>query len=106
MEKNYALIDDNNNIVNVIILDDSLSEEVKNQIIQSNGAVLSILVEDPRYNYNGGHYENGILWIPKPCPSWTKDLENNTWIPPIPYPDDNKNYFWNEDIVNWEEVSE
>jgi hypothetical protein len=46
---------------------------------------------------------NGFFYPPQPFNSWLKDEENHTWNPPIPYPSDGKLYFWNEDILNWEE---
>ena len=104
MEQNYALVDSNNNIVNVVVFDDSILEENKNIIIQSNDAVFAVLIEDPRYNYINGHYENGAIWTPKPYSSFIQDFEHNVWVPPIPYPDDNKEYVWNEEILNWEEI--
>jgi hypothetical protein len=32
------------------------------------------------------------------------DTETNTWIPPIPYPDDGKSYFWSLDQAKWLEL--
>jgi hypothetical protein len=42
---------------------------------------------------------------PQPFPSWL--LENDTclWYPPVPMPQDNKMYVWNEELLNWTEVS-
>ena len=104
MENNYALIDSDNKIINTVVFDDDTIEEVKNLIIEANNAIFAVLIEDPSYNYINGHYENGILWTPKPYPSFIQDFEYNTWIPPVPYPDDNKQYIWDEDILNWQEI--
>jgi hypothetical protein len=51
----------------------------------------------------GGLRYNGFFYQPQPFNSWLRDEENHTWTPPIPYPSDEKIYFWNEDILNWEE---
>jgi len=37
----------------------------------------------------------------KPYPSWVGNVEAMTWQPPIPYPDDGKSYYWNEEQVAW-----
>jgi len=37
----------------------------------------------------------------KPYPSWIGNVEAMTWQPPIPYPDDGKSYYWNEEQVAW-----
>ena len=37
----------------------------------------------------------------QPYPSWTKD-SNNDWNPPIPHPNDEKFYLWNENEKSWD----
>jgi len=49
------------------------------------------------------------LNIPKPqqpFESWTWNDINKTWEAPVPYPEDEKIYTWNEETQNWEEVTE
>lgn len=41
---------------------------------------------------------------PQPFPSWMLDEETCLWVAPVPYPNDNKAYRWNEEIQIWEEV--
>ena len=38
---------------------------------------------------------------PQPYPSWTLDSEKFIWVSPVPYPDDDKEYSWNEEVLNW-----
>jgi hypothetical protein len=38
--------------------------------------------------------------LPKPFPSYILD-ENKEWIAPVPQPDDNKMYDWDEDSLSW-----
>ena len=40
---------------------------------------------------------------PQPYPSWSLD-GNDDWQAPIAYPDDGKDYNWDEDTTNWVEV--
>jgi hypothetical protein len=51
----------------------------------------------------GGTYENGRFIQIKPYPSWILN-EEFKWQAPIPYPNDGKNYVWDEAILNWSEV--
>lgn len=41
-------------------------------------------------------------WAINGFPSWIFDESSCSFIPPVPYPSDGKNYNWNEQIVNWE----
>jgi len=41
---------------------------------------------------------------PQPFNSWTLNEDTCLWRSPIPYPSDDKNYIWNEESLNWEEV--
>jgi hypothetical protein len=38
---------------------------------------------------------------PQPYPSWKFDTDTCLWNAPIPYPDDNKQYIWNESEQEW-----
>ena len=40
----------------------------------------------------------------QPYPSWIGDINTMSWQPPVPYPQDEKRYFWNEEIIDWKEV--
>ena len=39
---------------------------------------------------------------PQPYPSWILDENKCLWKPPFPYPNDRKQYFWDESKLNWE----
>ena len=41
-----------------------------------------------------------------PYPSWTWDAEAKQWVPPVPYPDDDKVYEWDEENQTWVEVTD
>ena len=38
---------------------------------------------------------------PKPFPSWSLNEETTEWVSPVPYPDDNKFYHWDEPSQSW-----
>ena len=39
---------------------------------------------------------------PKPYPSWILNEETCIWESPIPYPNDGKKYYWNEQTLTWD----
>jgi hypothetical protein len=39
---------------------------------------------------------------PKPYPSWILDETTCRWISPVPYPQDDKIYQWNESTISWD----
>ena len=59
-------------------------------------------------DYAGNHFEyNYDFHSPRPdqpYSSWTWDGEK--WNPPVPYPDDDKFYTWDEETQSWVEVTE
>jgi hypothetical protein len=61
-----------------------------------------------RKNYAGVDYTyDSVLDAfipPKPFNSWLLNTDTCQWYPPVPYPDDGKNYMWNESIINWIEI--
>ena len=43
---------------------------------------------------------------PKPYNSWILNEDTCLWEAPIPYPEDNKNYNWNETNQTWDEIND
>ena len=43
---------------------------------------------------------------PKTFNSWTLNEETCQWEAPVPMPDDNKRYIWNEETKQWEDIDE
>lgn len=62
-----------------------------------------------RKNYAGIGYTYDKNWDafipPKPFPSWNLDTTIFQWMAPIPYPDPEKWYRWNEELQQWVEVT-
>lgn len=61
-----------------------------------------------RKNYAGIGYTydetiDGFI-PPKPYPSWLLNTTTGLWDPPVPYPNDGKNYTWDEDTQSWVEI--
>jgi len=61
-----------------------------------------------RKNYAGKGFkydEDRDAFIPpKPYASWTLNESTCQWDSPTPYPDDGKEYKWNESTLSWEEI--
>ena len=59
-----------------------------------------------RKNYAGigdTYDENRDAFIsPKPYPSWTLNETTCRWEAPVPLPDDENNYVWNESTQQWD----
>lgn len=62
-----------------------------------------------RGNYAGIGYTydkiNDVFIAPKPYDSWILNNTTWTWESPIPYPNDDKIYNWNELLKQWVEVT-
>jgi hypothetical protein len=63
-----------------------------------------------RKNYPGIGYVydkvRDAFYVRKPYPSWTLDENTCFWVPPVPHPDDNDNFYnWNEADQTWDLVT-
>jgi hypothetical protein len=71
-----------------------------------------------RTSYNGNYRKNyaGINYTydqdrdafipPKPFDSWILNEDTCQWQSPLPYPEDDKDYIWNDNKGEWEEISQ
>ena len=61
-----------------------------------------------RKNYAGVGYTydpvRDAFYAPQPFGSWSLNEDTCLWQAPVVYPDDEKSYIWNEEIINWELV--
>ena len=66
--------------------------------------------ENFRKNFAGIDYTyDGIrdaFIAPQTYPSWTLNEDTCRWEAPIAYPDDGKDYIWDEATTNWVEIEE
>jgi hypothetical protein len=42
-----------------------------------------------------------VFYSKQPYPSWTLNMTTWHWESPVPYPADNKNYYWDEPTTSW-----
>jgi len=116
----YALLNENNIVVNVIFGKDENEDGIDWEEYYSKETGLNCKrtsyntvgnnhpTKKPfRKNYAtiGGVYdEEKDAFIPiKDYPSWILDEITCRWTPPIPYPDDGYYYEWNEETLSWGE---
>jgi hypothetical protein len=63
-----------------------------------------------RYNFAGIGFtydsERDAFIPPKPFASWLLNQDTCLWGPPIPQPDDDQYYTWNEETQTWDEVDD
>ncbi len=112
----YAFLDENNIVTEVIVgVDETeLIEGLDPETWYGNfrGQVCK------RTSYNSNirgmyarigctyNYEEDIFIAVSPFPSWVRS--GSIWNPPIPWPqvDKDNSYIWNEEILNWQKISE
>lgn len=113
----YALLNENNIVVQVIVgRDDDQEAEYaelfgltcKRTSYNTHGGVHTAGRTPFRKNYAGIGYTydaaRDAFIPPAPYPSWVLAEETCLWEPPVPMPTDGKYYSWNETIENWEEI--
>lgn len=63
-----------------------------------------------RKNYAGADFtydsERDAFIPPKPYPSWVLDEDTCQWKSPVPCPQDNIYYRWDEDTMSWVSVTQ
>lgn len=111
----YAFLDENNIVTQVIVGVDE--NEVRNGISdweqyysekQGQKCVRTSYNGNIRKNYAaiGDTYDEArdAFIPPKPYESWVLDEETCLWEAPVPHPEDDKLYSWNEDAQSWDLV--
>ena len=103
----FAKINNNNIVTDIIV--------AEQDFINSGAVGDSFLWVQTSYNGSfrknyatiGDTYDKGkdAFIPPQPYASWTLNEGTCQWTAPTAYPDDGKNYTWNEDTTNWVEVT-
>jgi len=90
MSKDIAVVDENGIVIAINRHRDDY-ELKQNEILVTNSAFIN------------GDYVNGYFYEPQPYPSWIRN--NGYWNSPIPKPNNDKIYTWNESTLSWVEVA-
>lgn len=116
----FARLDENNNVIQVIVVDNKALLDENGQENEELGIKFcqQLLGENTRWvqtSYNssfrnrfagtGSYYDpvRDVFTEMKPYDSWIYDEETNSWVPPIPKPENGDNYIfiWDEENKNW-----
>lgn len=117
----FAQINENNLVLQVIVIDNSVVEDLPFPESEPIGVAFcqELFGTDTnwvqtsynasfRYNYAGTNYvfdstptPYGVFISPKPYPSWLLNTETYKWQAPVPYPNDGKSYYWDEQAQEW-----
>jgi hypothetical protein len=114
----FAQLNNENIIINIIVVhNNELLDENGNEIEQKGiDFCKSLFGQDTRwvqtsynanfrknYAYTGGTYNlelDGFIG-PTPYASWILNETTCSWESPVPYPDDDKGYYWDEVTKSW-----
>jgi hypothetical protein len=108
----FAEIDENNIVLRVLVTDnnDPAGDEGYSWLVNNLGGAWMQTSYNAtiRKNYAGiGYaYQSDIdaFVAPQPFYSWILDKEAE-WQAPTPYPQDEKDYRWNEPTLSWVEIT-
>lgn len=115
---NFAQLDNNNLVINVVVVDDSQitinGQENENLGITFLQNLFGVDTIWKQTSYNASMRKNfasigftydldidAFLW-PQPYPSWSLNKTTGQWEAPIPFPNDRKDYNWNEVDKTWD----
>jgi hypothetical protein len=108
---NFAQIDENNIVIQVLVGDNDLPNEGYDWFVENLGGrwVQTSYNNKIRKNFAGIGYfydEDRDAFIPpKPFASWILDEEACLWNAPVAYPEGELMYSWNEEAGDWEPVA-
>lgn len=106
--KYWAKLNQNRIVIDVINADEAFITSGKAG--NPNDFVETSKTGEFRYNFAGIGYKydffRNAFIAPKPFNSWVLDENTCRWEAPVPYPSDNKQYYWDEQTLSWVLVPE
>jgi hypothetical protein len=106
----FAELDKNNVVKQVLVTDNDFPNEGYDWLVETLGGtwVKTSYNGTIRKNFAGIGYtydaERDAFIAPKPFASWLLDEETCRWVAPVPLPDAEKLYTWDEETTTWIEV--
>jgi len=88
--KNFALLDENNKVLNISIADEGWTGQGWVEYTNDNPAHI------------GGDYVDGYFYPPQPFASWTRD--KGSWKAPTEAPNNSPFTYWDEATLTWVEI--
>lgn len=106
----FAELDENNVVIRVLVGDNNLPNEGYDWFVERLGGrwVQTSYNANFRKNFASVGYSydevRDAFIPPKPYESWVLNEETCLWEAPVPRPEDDKIYYWNEDSLTWIEA--
>jgi hypothetical protein len=117
----FAQLNEENIVINVIVINNETinnlpfpeSEPIGVEFCKSLYGVETIWKQTSyngnfRKNYAAIGYNFDLLIdafiAPKPYQSWLLNTDTGKWEAPVPYPNDGKEYYWDEPTLSWVET--
>jgi hypothetical protein len=113
----WALLDDNNVVINVVVGDDSQEDEgvsFLQSVIPGRWVKTSYNTSAGKHALGGIPFRKNFAGLgmiydesrdafitEKPYNSWSLNEETAQWEPPVAYPNDGERYTWDEEAVDW-----
>ena len=106
----WAELDDNNVVLRVLVGSNDEPDEGYGWLIENLGGrwVRTSYNGNIRVRFAGIGYTydevNDVFIAPQPFPSWILDPETTEWVPPVPRPEGDVPYIWDEETLSWIET--
>lgn len=113
----FAKLDENNIVTEVLVVNndvllktDGTESEYKgkvflNELFGSATWIQTSFNKKFRGNFAGVGFKydetNDVFLSPKPFDNWILNEEGLDWIPPLPIPDNQNPYYWDQENNNW-----
>ena len=106
----FAEIDENNMVLRVIVVDNAYESygSVWCEKIFGGTWIQTSYNNNIRKNFAAAGYKydpvKDAFIPPKPFESWIFDEDKCIWNPPIPIPDTENLYIWDENTISWKRI--
>jgi hypothetical protein len=107
----FAELDENNIVLRVVVTNNDFENEGYDWLVENLGGtwIQTSYNANFRKNFAGiGFKYDEVLDAfipPQPFASWTLNEQTAKWEAPVPYPEDDLMYFWDEENKNWQPLS-
>ena len=109
----FAELDLENKVIRVLVCDnnDPAGDEGYQWLLDNLGGtwIKTSYHGNIRFNFAGVGYSydevRDAFIAPKPFNSWVLDENTCRWNSPIAYPSDEKHYRWDEELLQWKEIT-
>lgn len=108
----FAELDENNIVIRVLVTDNGYPNEGYDWLVSTFGGKWVQTSRSGQFRKHFAHpgqsydEQRDAFIPPKPFDSWVLDEDTLLWIAPIPAPDEEWNYYWDEKLQQWKSLDE